>query len=96
MRSVAADKASSVFLSNERLLNKKLASIWVSETDSAKYLHDKIRDGEIRSLTSAKTKAAKVYKSNSNLDNTSRVTHMPSMLHYNYIVWFYLCQKNVA
>ena len=62
----------------------------MSEADAAVDIRDRIRGGRIRSLTAAKTEAAKVWKSDLNLYNGSRATNMPGMLNYNYIVWLYL------
>ena len=60
---------------NERLLNKKLAWVWVSETDEASKLREDVRSGTMRSLTSVKTEAAKTWKSASGEYDASRATH---------------------
>ena len=90
VRCIASDEAASVISNNERLLNKKLAWVWVSEADAAVNLRDRIRGGRIRSLTAAKTEAAKVWKSDSPLYDGSRATNMPGTLNCNCIVLLYL------
>ena len=60
----ALDAAEASLVSkNERLLNKKLAWAWVSESDEASKLRDDVRSGTFRLLTSVKTEAAKTWKS---------------------------------
>ena len=52
----ALDPAEASLVSkNERLLNKKLAWAWVSESDEATKLREDVRAGVFKSLTSVKT-----------------------------------------
>ena len=72
----ALDAAEASLVSkNERLLNKKLAWAWVSESDEATKLRDDVRSGTFTSLTSVKTEAAKTWKSASGQYDASRATH---------------------
>ena len=96
VRCIASDEATSVISNNERLLNKKLAWVWVSEADAAVDLRDRIRGGRIRSLTAAKTEAAKIWKSDSPLYDGSRATHMPGTLNCNCIVLLYLIWEVIS
>ena len=70
-----ADYHARVCVRFEGLLNKQLAWAWVSETDKASKPRDDVRSGTIRSLTSAKTEAAKTWKSASGEYDASRATH---------------------
>ena len=60
---------------NERLLNKKLAWAWVSESDEATKLREDVQSGNFKSLTSVKTEAAKAWKAASGQYDASRATH---------------------
>ena len=86
VRCIASDEAASVISNNERLLNKKLAWVWLSEANAAVDLRDRIRGGRIRSLTAAKTEAAKDWKSDSPLYDESRATDMPGTLNCNCLI----------
>ena len=52
---------------NERLLIKKLAWVWDSEKDVCQAFKQRVRSGEIRTITKAKDEAAKVWKTHSSL-----------------------------
>ena len=62
---------------NERLLIKKLAWVWGSDTEVCQAFKDQVRSGEIKSITMAKEEAAKLWKTNSSLYDASRATHAP-------------------
>ena len=72
----ALDPAEASLVSkNERLLNKKLAWAWVSESDEATKLREDVQSGNFKSLTSVKTEAAKAWKAASGQYDASRATH---------------------
>ena len=71
----ALDPAEASLVSkNERLLNKKLAWAWVSESDEATKLREDVQSGNFKSLTSVKTEAAKAWKAASGQYDASRAT----------------------
>ena len=72
-----ADAKANIYKS-ERLHNRKLAWVWAADYQWAEQFRQDVRDGSIKSITAAKTRAQQLWRDHSTTYDNARATQAPN------------------